>query len=65
MTGAPDIEDSTKEEREAYIDQKFHCISDCDMCGICAAFHGQSPEIVYRDYIEGKRGFMEISASIR
>jgi hypothetical protein len=63
--GAPDIAESTREEREAYINQKFRCISDCDMCGICAAFHGQLPENVYRDYIDGKREFMEITAEFR
>ncbi len=63
--GAPSIEDSTKEEREAYIKRKFRCISDCDMCGICAAFHGQLPELVYREYISGEREFAEISAEVR
>lgn len=62
---APSIADSTKEERETYISRKFRCISDCDMCGICAAFHGQLPELAYREYILGEREFDEISAEIR
>lgn len=26
----PDLENSTKEEREEYIRNRFRCISDCD-----------------------------------
>jgi hypothetical protein len=61
----PEIEHSTKEEREQYIRATFRCIADCDMCGICAAFHGLEPEIAYADYIEGKRGYLEVSEDYR
>lgn len=58
---APLIGDSTQEERERYVRDRYPCISDCDACGICAVFRGQDALTVYREYIEGKREFMEIS----
>ena len=61
----PEISDSTKEERAEYIRKRFVCISDCDMCGLCAVLHGKSPEIAYADYINGKRNFAEVSADYR
>ena len=65
MMRPPDISDSTKEERAEYIRKKFVCISDCDMCGLCAVFHGKNPEIAYADYIAGKRDYKEVSADYR
>ena len=62
---APEIENSTREEREDYIREHFRCISDCDNCGICAMFHNQEPLLVYRDYIDGTRSFFEITSEYR
>ncbi|MBQ9156052.1 MAG: hypothetical protein IJ137_04670 [Eubacterium sp.] len=61
----PDIENSTKEERQAVIREMFKCIADCDSCGLCKVFRGKEPEIAYEDYIEGKRSFLEISMEYR
>lgn len=61
----PEIENTTREERRAYIENRFRCISDCDNCGICAMYRNQDPLLVYRDYIEGTRTFMEITAEYR
>ena len=47
----PDIKDSTKEERESYIKDRFKCISDCDSWGICAMYKNKDPLLVYKDYI--------------
>lgn len=58
----PKIKESTKEERENYIRQKFRCKSDCESCGICRVFRGRDPELVYQDYINGEKSFLEISA---
>ena len=58
---APEIENSTKEERRQYVKNTFPCIADCDMCGICTVFRGKDPELAYADYIEGKREFLEVS----
>ena len=50
----PSIVDSTREERLAYVQERYTCISDCDLCGICASFGWQNPEDVLADYIDGK-----------
>ena len=59
MLIAPDITDSTTEER------KYPCIADCDMCGLCKVFRGKNAEQAYDDYITGKRSFMDVSADYR
>ena len=58
-------ENSTIEERRAYIKDRFPCIADCDMCGLCTAFHGNDAEQAYDDYIAGKRSFMEVSEDFK
>ena len=65
MTVAPDIMNSTAEERRIYIKNKFPCIADCDMCGICTVFHGKDAEVAYEAYIRGERSFVEVSADYR
>lgn len=59
--GAPDLKNSTIEERRQYIKTTFKCIADCDMCGLCIVFRGKDPELAYEDYINGKRDFMDVS----
>lgn len=61
MNSAPEINESTIEERREYIKNRYPCISDCDMCGLCKVFHGKDPENAYDDYIKGRRSFMEVS----
>jgi hypothetical protein len=61
----PEIEESTREEREQCIRSMFQCKGDCDACGLCQVFHGKEPEIAYQDYIDGKRSFLEISMEYR
>ena len=61
----PEIGSSTQKERENYIQTAFRCKSDCDNCGMCKVFHGKTPEVVYADYIAGKKTFGEISAEYR
>lgn len=56
------IRETTRQERQDYIDELFHCHhGDCDNCGVCQMFKGNSPRDVYQDYIEGKREFLEIA----
>ena len=64
-TMIPDIKDSTKEERQSYIKDRFKCISDCDSCGICAMYKNQDPLLVYKDYIDGVRDFQDITNDYR
>ena len=61
MTGAPDIHASTETDRREYIKNRFPCIADCDMCGLCKVFHGKDPEYAYDEYIKGIRTFSEVS----
>ena len=65
MNNPPDISSSTIEERREYIKNRFPCLSDCDMCGLCKVFHGKDAETAYVDYIQGKRTFSEVSDDYR
>ncbi|MBR4670073.1 MAG: hypothetical protein IKO84_05695 [Butyrivibrio sp.] len=65
MVSAPEIKESTTEERRAYIKERFPCIADCDMCGLCKVFHGKDAETAYADYISGSRSFIDVSADYR
>ena len=49
MNTPPDINDSSREQREAYIEQRFRCISNCELCGNCAILHGREAEDVYSE----------------
>ena len=62
---APEIELSTEDERRKYIKDRFPCIADCDMCGLCKVFHGKDPEMAYNDYILGRRSFEEVSGDYK
>ncbi len=63
--GAPEIGNSTKEERRNYIEDLYRCRSDCDICGVCQVFHGKEPVDAYEDYIEGRCSFLKVSERIR
>lgn len=65
MLKAPEIDNSSVEERRAFIKAKYPCIADCDMCGLCKVFRGKNAEQAYDDYITGKRSFMDVSADYR
>ena len=54
MRQAPDREGSTKEERLAWVRERYVCIADCDACGLCATFGGRRMEDVLAAYVEGK-----------
>jgi hypothetical protein len=62
---APSIDNSTKEERLAYVNEKWRCLHNCELCGKCSILKGRDAEIVYQDYIEGRRSYMEITFEIR
>ena len=65
MSSAPEITSSTKEERRLYIKERFPCIADCDMCGLCKVFRGKDAETAYKEYIDGEKSFLEVSAYYR
>ena len=61
----PNIENSSKEERQAYVLEAWKCLHDCEACGKCHILKGHDAEIVYADYINGKRSYMDITLEIR
>ena len=62
---APKIEDSTKDERRAYVLEAWRCLHDCESCGKCRVLRGVDAELLYADYIEGVRSYMDITLEIR
>ncbi len=62
---APGIEDSTREERKAYVLEAWKCLNDCEACGKCRILRGRNAETLYADYINGTRSYMEITLEIR
>ena len=61
----PKLDASTPEERFAFIQKTYHCIADCDMCGICAALKGLTPEVAFQDYIDGQADYPDVAARYR
>ena len=61
----PKIDNSTKEERQAYVLDAWKCLHDCEACGKCRILKGRDAEMLYADYIEGKRSYMDITLEIR
>ncbi|MBQ3244617.1 MAG: hypothetical protein IJB01_08430 [Bacteroidaceae bacterium] len=62
---APDINNSTKEERRAYVLEAWKCLNDCEACGKCRILRGRDPETLYAEYINGKRSYIDITLEIR
>ena len=61
MVDAPMIQASSEEDRRAFVKEKYPCLADCDMCGLCKVFRGKDPENAYDDYIKGRRSFADVS----
>lgn len=62
---APDIRNSTKEERRAFVVDAWKCLHNCELCGKCNVLRGKDAEILYAEYIDGVRTYMDITLSIR
>ena len=62
---APNIESSTREERLDYVLNEWKCLHNCEICGKCHVLKGRNEEILYADYIDGKRSYMDITLEIR
>ena len=61
----PKIENSTVQERKAYVQEAWKCLHDCEACGKCRVLRGKDPEILYADYINGTRSYMDVTLEIR
>ena len=62
---APDIEQSTQEERLAYVRKAWQCMHNCELCGKCHILKGRNAETLYAEYIEGKKSYREVTLEIR
>ena len=62
---APNIESSTREERLDYVLNEWRCLHNCEICGKCHVLKGRGEEILYADYIDGKRSYMDITQEIK
>ena len=62
---APAIDQSTREERVAYVLDAWKCLHDCEMCGKCRILKGKDADTLYADYIEGKRTYMDVTLEVR
>lgn len=61
----PPIEHSTREERQAFVIEAWKCLNDCEACGKCRILKGRDAEMLYADYIEGKRSYIEVTLEFR
>lgn len=61
----PAIEQSSREERRAYVADAWKCLHDCESCGKCHVLKGKDAETLYADYIEGLRSYMDVTLEIR
>ena len=61
----PKIDNSTKEERRAYVLDAWKCLHDREACGKCRILKGGDAETLYADYIGGKWSYMDITLEIR
>ena len=62
---APSIDKSKRDERLAYVLDQWRCLHNCEICGKCSILKGREAELLYADYIDGKRSYMDITLSIR
>ena len=62
---APNIDNSTKDERRAYVLEAWKCLHCCDECGKSRIPRRRDAETLYADYIEGKRSYIDITLEIR
>ena len=61
----PKIEESTSEERLAYVRQAWQCMHNCEICGKCSILRGRDPENIYSPYINGEQSYMDITLKLR
>ena len=45
----PKIDNSTREERQAYVLNAWKCLHDCEACGKCRILKGGDAETLYAD----------------
>lgn len=61
----PGIGNSTREERLAFVREQWRCLHNCEICGKCHVLKGINEESLYAEYIEGRRGYVDITLELR
>lgn len=61
----PRTDESTVEERRAYVLEAWRCLNDCEACGKCRILRGRDRETLYTDYINGTSEYIETTLKIR
>ena len=61
----PKIDESTAEERKTFVLEQWKCLHNCELCGKCSILKGREAELVYADYIDGVRSYMDITFELR
>lgn len=61
----PKVDQSTPEERRAYVLDAWRCLHDCEACDKCRILKGKDVETLYIDYIEGHRTYMDVTLDLR
>ena len=65
MNTPPSITTSTREERVQFVRSQWECMHNCELCGKCHILKGKDAELIYSEYIEGKRSYMDITLELR
>ena len=61
----PSIDKSTPQERQAFVLDQWRCLHNCEICGKCSILRGREAELLYSDYINGQRSYMDVTLEIR
>jgi hypothetical protein len=61
----PSIENSSREERLAFVTEQWKCLHNCELCGKCNILKGRNAELLYADYINGTREYIDITLEFR
>ena len=65
MNTPPPIDTSTPEERALYVRSQWACMHHCELCGKCHFLKGKDAELLYADYIQGRRPYLDITLELR
>ena len=65
MNTPPPIDSSTREERITYVRSQWNCMNNCELCGKCHFLKGKYAELLYADYINGTRSYLDITLQLR
>ena len=65
MNTPPSITTSTREEREQFVRSQWECMHNCELCGKCHFLKGKDAEQLYKEYVEGKCEYVDLTLKLR